>query len=319
MLLICLVPVRYRIKARVAEGFKAKGGVSWLLRLIHVTFAAINAQILCRVRLLGFCLKKLHLGKWGEEEPEKTGDASETSEETDKETESKEKKQNRKSEAKTSGPDKDDADEEGKKDPEEEKKPNKKPDKYEAMFKALEEREKKKEAEKTKAAAGETADEASSDDPSAGTAEKIQAFIDKVTDFWDDDKNRDAVALIERQLLRLGRHLLPTHFLLEGRIGLKDPGSTGQLIGKIYRFYPLYGEHIRVDGVFDRKTVDLYTELKGRLRLGVLVEIVIRLLLNKRCRTWVKQLMKKDKTEKKNKQPEDAQRGRAETDENANG
>lgn len=314
MLLICLVPVRYRIKARVAEGFKAKGGVSWLLRLVHVTFAAINAQILCRVRLLGICLKKLHFGKWGEEEPEQTGEAPETSAETESR-----KQQDKKSEAKASGPDEAAEDEEEKKAPEEEKKPNKKPDKYEAMFKALEEREKKKEAEKAKAAALEPGDEASSDDPSAGTAEKIQAFIDKVTDFWDDEKNRDAVALIERQLLRLGRHLLPTHFLLEGRIGLKDPGSTGQLIGKIYRFYPLYGEHIRVDGVFDRKTVDLYTELKGRLRLGVLVEIVIRLLLNKRCRTWVKQLIKKDKTDKKDKKPQDAQGGRAGSDENANG
>ncbi|MBO4838601.1 MAG: hypothetical protein J5493_04440 [Lachnospiraceae bacterium] len=302
VLLICLVPIRYQIKARVSEGVKAKGDITWLLHLIHVTLAAINAQILCKIKALGICLKKLHLGKWGEEEKEETGSGLEDSERSEKaETDKEAEKQAEKKDDKKDGGE-EEAEDAGS--GEEEKASSRKKDKYEALFKALDEREKKKEEARAKAQNGEE-EAASSDDPSRKTSEKLQELIDKVSAFWDDEKNRDAVALIERQLLRLGKHVVPTHFLLEGEIGLKDPGATGRLIGKIYRFYPLYGSHIRVDGVFDRQTVNLYTELKGRLRLGIFVEIALRLLLNKRCRTWLKQLLHKDKPAKSGETPEE--------------
>ena len=293
VLLICLVPIRYRIKARVSEGVKAKGDITWLLHLVHVTLAAINAQILCKIKALGICLQKLHLGNWGDEDETAEADDAAESEDPGK---TEEKKADQKADEKEEPA----AEEEAAAPDGKEKASSGKKDKYEALFQALDEREKKKEEARAKAESGE-AEEASSDDPSKKTSEKLQEILDKVSEFWDDEKNRDAVALIERQLLRLGKHVVPTHFLLEGEIGLKDPAATGQLVGKIYRFYPLYGDHIRVDGVFDRQTVNLYTELKGRLRLGIFVEIALRLLLNKRCRTWLKQLLKKDKKDKKEK------------------
>lgn len=287
---------------------KAKADITWLLHLIHVTAAAIGAQILCRIKVLGICLKKLHIGNWGSEEdgedtpPEEddrplpaTADHLTAPPEKEAEAKASEEKKPEEKKAEKKKPDKSEEPEEPEEPekPEEPKKPQK-PDKYEALFKALDERERKKEEAREKEKRGETDAAASSDDPSEKTARKLQELLEKVQQFWDDEKNRDAVSLIERQLLRLGKHLLPTYFVLEGEIGLKDPAATGLLIGKIYRFYPLYGDHIRVDGVFDRQTVNLYTEVKGRLRLGILAEIALRLLLNKRCRSWLKQLLKKE-------------------------
>lgn len=281
LLLICLVPIRYQIKGRVAEGVKARGDVTWLLHLIHVWLAAINSQVLCRIKLLGFCLKKLHLGNWGEEEgaaegaaslePEKDSEAK-TPAKKEKEKPKEDKTASRKQEAKA-------------------EKPPKK-DKYDRLFEALEEEEKRKAREKE-------SPEAELSEESKEKLKKIRRLIRQAQDFWEDEKNREAVLLIRRQFLRLGKHVIPTHFLLEGEIGLKDPAATGELIGKIYRYYPLYGDHIRLQGVFDRQTVNLYSELKGRFRLGILVEILLRLLLNKRCRSWARQMLKKDKDQDK--------------------
>lgn len=286
ILLICLVPIRYQIKGRVSEGVKARGDVTWLLHLIHLWLAAINAQILCRIKALGFCLKKLHLGNWGEEEAETAESGRKEAslpEKASGEVPVKQDKEKKKEEKKTSG-------KQGKKT---EAAPKK--DKYERLFEALEEEEKRKARE-------EKGPEAELSEESKARLKKIRDILRRVQDFWEDEQNREAVALIRRQFLKLGKHMIPTHFLLEGEIGLKDPAATGELVGKIYRFYPLYGDHIRLQGVFDRQTVNLYGELKGRFRLGILVEILIRLLLNKRCRSWARQMLKKDKdkdTEKK--------------------
>ena len=280
--LLCLVPLRYQLKARVSEGVKAKADISWLLRLVHVWLGAINAQILCKIKTLGFCLKKLHLGQWGEEKPapaEETAPAE------------AEKKEAPAPQKKEETPPEKEKKKEAKKKNSDSAKPKK--DKYDRLFEALEKEEKRKAQ-----ALEET--EPLPEEKQAMMA-KLKKIIRQVQDFWEDEKNRDAVDLIRRQLLKLGKHLLPTHFLLEGEIGLADPAATGELIGKFYRFYPLYGDHIRLQGVFDRQTVNLYTEVKGRIRLGVLVEVIVRLLLNKRCRSWVRQMMKKDKKEDKKK------------------
>lgn len=279
ILLICLVPIRYQIKGRVAEGVKARGDVTWLLHLIHVWLAAINAQILCKIKGLGFCLKKLHLGNWGEEAAERADAGREEtspSEKAPREVSAKQDKEKAKEDKKASA----------KQEKKAEAAPKK--DKYDRLFEALEEEEKRKAREKE-------GPEAELSEESKARLKKNRHILRQVQDFWEDEKNREAVALIRRQFLKLGKHMLPTHFLLEGEIGLKDPAATGELVGKIYRFYPLYGDHIRLQGVFDRQTVNLYGELKGRFRLGILVEILIRLLLNKRCRSWARQMLKKDK------------------------
>ena len=69
----------------------------------------------------------------------------------------------------------------------------------------------------------------------------------------------------------IGKHFLPTLFRIEGRLGLGDPARTGRLVGTISAFYPVYGDSIRLDGVYDRKETDLYLHIKGRIRLGIFV------------------------------------------------
>ncbi|MBP3729609.1 MAG: hypothetical protein J6H18_05040 [Lachnospiraceae bacterium] len=304
LLLLCLVPIRYRLKGRYQEKLKLRGDVTWLLHLVHIWGGAINLQILCKIRLLGFTLKKLHIGNWGEEpEPEeKIDEASdplpgESSPALPKEAEAKMQKgpeEKKESDQKKPEPKK----EEKKK--EENKKEEKKKEKYEALFEALDKREQRKQEalKKAEESAGEQAQETPEEEEGAAEGlEKLRQFLEQADAFWEDEANQKAVRLLERQLMKLGRHLLPTRFQLEGEIGLSDPAATGRLVGQIYRFYPLYGSHIRVDGIFDRKEINLYGDVRGRFRLGILVEILIRLALNKRLREWFWQLRRKDHQE----------------------
>ncbi len=261
LVLVLCVPIRYDLKARYNEGFRARAGVHWLLRLLHIKAAAINAQILVKVNVFGHCLKKQHLGKWGEEENEEA--ASE--QKPEKEPEKKEEKE----------------------EPEAEEKPPAPAQPFDAVFAEME--EEKPEEEKPGAVPEEAED----------GAEDFREMIRKVEAFLDDEKNQYTIHLILKQLRKLGKHLLPTKFLIEGKLGLDDPAKTGEIIGKVYRFYPLYGDHIRLDGVYDEKVTNVYTEIAGRIRLGILVEIAVRLLLNKNFRQWIGLKKKKNKKDSK--------------------
>ena len=318
LLLVLFVPLRYNVKGRYHEQLKAKLSVSWLLKLIHVKAEAIQTQIRVRICVFGHAFKKMYLGNWGDEK--KTGEeAGNDKKETDGEdaaeaaADKKEKKPEPavKKEEPAPLPEPEEAPAEKAEEPPQEKAPEppkeeKKKDRYDALFEKLEQKaaEKqaeldalkakqealKKEKEKRQEASAEQTPQAPEEREEASFLKTAAEWIEKISDFWDDEKNQDAVYLIERQLLRLGKHLLPTRFQVEGELGLGDPAKTGQIIGKIYRFYPLYGEHIRLDGVYDEKRINIYTEVGGRIRLGVIVGAALRLLLNARIRRWIKEL-----------------------------
>ena len=265
LVLVLCVPIRYDLKGRYNEGLKAKGGVHWLLKLLHIKFAAINAQILVKVNVLGHCFKKMHIGKWDEEPAE--DEAQKAEEKAGEKAEEKQEK--------------------------EEKKPEP-AQPFDAVFAKMDEEAAEQEHKKK---------EKKEEQPSVPAektegGEDLKEWFRKAEEFLDDEKNQYTIHLVLKQLRRLGKHLLPTKFLIEGKLGTGDPAKTGEIVGKVYRFYPLYGDHIRLDGVYDEKVTDVYAELAGRIRLGVFVEIAVRLLLNKNFRSWLKQ-MKKDKNEEK--------------------
>ena len=293
VILVLAVPFRYDIKARYHEGVKAKGGVHWLLKLIHVKFAAINAQVLVKVNVLGHTFKKLHVGNWGEKppkpdpEPEEARPVSEGEDIFSAQDEPE-------SDAAEPAPEAEESSAETEEKPAEETaapEPEEKP-----------EEEKAEEAPDSSEASAEAGQEEgkSLDERLEELEEKWDALMEKYDTaeaFLSDEKNQKTISLILKQLKKLGKHLLPTHFLLDGDLGLKDPAKTANLMAKIYRFYPLLGENIRLRGVYDRPETNLYAELKGRLRLGIIVEIALRLLLNKNFRRWLKYFLKKSKGE----------------------
>ena len=70
-------------------------------------------------------------------------------------------------------------------------------------------------------------------------------------------------------------------------------------MGLIYSLYPVYKEHIQIQGNYQEPVMRFRVEMKGRLRLGLFVSVGLRLLLNRNLRQWIKKLMHKDKNKEK--------------------
>ena len=267
ILLLLLVPVRYHLKARFEKKVKARLSVGWLLKLIQLKITAINLQALLRLKLLWFSLYKCHLGNWGEEEEDTSPDRKEEkqtqalkSDNQNISSKDKDKIKDKKSTAPAAFAEK------------------KKQD-FDPLFEELA----KIEAEEAKKDADDGKDDAE---------ESPEAFYRKIMIFLEDEKNQESLALCVRQLKKLGKHLQPTYFQIEGEIGLKNPADTALLLARIYRLYPLYGKTIQIRGNFQEPVTDVFLEIKGRLRLGTLIWIALRLWINKNFRSW----LKKDKS-----------------------
>lgn len=123
------------------------------------------------------------------------------------------------------------------------------------------------------------------------TAEKVKGYYRKAALFWEDEENRKTLALIKKEFSRLLLHLKPVR--LEGNItfGLEDPCLMGQILSAAALFYPLYGKQLEICPVFDEKILEGEIRIRGRLRLGTILFICIRLLLDRNLRNLFRKYM----------------------------
>ena len=303
LLIVLLVPLRLNVKARYDEEVKARVHVTWLLRAVHVKLEWLKDHGLLRARLLGLkTLTKKHLGDWGPE-PQKAEEPSGETEEAAAESgtasaEAAEKPASAEEGSAASGTEEKPAAAEAVSSEEKPAAAEEKPQTAEEKPSPAE--EKPASAPKPEAKE-ESAGEPEEELPRLASIEKkldeIAGKIDEFQGYWYDEKNRKTVRLIGKQLKKIGRHLKPTHFLVEGELGFGDPAKTGKIMGTLYSFYPVFRDHIRIQGNYEEQVMKLRLELKGRLRLGIFVEVALRLLLNKNLRQWIKKLTHKDKDE----------------------
>ena len=293
LLIVLLVPFRLNVKARYDEEVRARVHVSWLLRVVHVKFEWLKDHGLLRAKLLGIkTLVKKHIGDWGPQpaENEAASDKKNKPEKAEK-VETTE-------ETKPTEPGNEPASLDA---------PSSSSTKPDDSGKTEAKTEETSAGADPAAAAGKTGEETVKDSseeemPRLAALDEKLAHIaekwDEIQGCWYDEKNRKTVRLIGKQLKKIGRHLKPTHFLVEGELGFGDPAKTGKIMGTLYSFYPVFRDHIRIDGNYEEQVMKLRLELKGRLRLGIFVEVALRLLLNKNLRHWIKKLTHKDKNEK---------------------
>lgn len=251
LLIVLLVPLRLNVAARYDEEVKARVHVTWLLRAVHVKLEWLKYHGLLRARLLGLkTLMKKHIGDWGPE-PQKAeeppGGMEEAAAESGTAAAEAEEKPSPAEEKPSSA--------EEKPSPAEEKPAStSKPEAKEEPAEPADEK-----AGEAASAAQETASGTEEKEPAGEPEEDLPQFaaiekkldeiagkIDEFQGYWYDEKNRKTVRLIGRQLKKIGRHLKPTHFLVEGELGFGDPAKTGKIMGTLYSFYPVFRDHIRI-------------------------------------------------------------------------
>jgi predicted DNA-binding protein (MmcQ/YjbR family) len=112
--------------------------------------------------------------------------------------------------------------------------------------------------------------------------------------FLDNEDNRKTLRLLKRQGFRLVRHVFPHRLRGEIRFGFDDPYTTGQILTWISPFYGLYAGKINLIPVFEEKALDGELSLKGRIRLGTILILVVRVLLNKNFRRLLREFQSRD-------------------------
>lgn len=104
--------------------------------------------------------------------------------------------------------------------------------------------------------------------------------LELVKCFLQDEQNRLGLQMIYHSLKKTLKHSLPKR--IKGRIqfGTGDPCSTGQALGAVSLLYAYYGNSVTVIPDFHNEIMLGYIMIKGRIRIGTLLIIAIKLFIN---------------------------------------
>lgn len=123
-----------------------------------------------------------------------------------------------------------------------------------------------------------------------GKIDELNRKKDRLMRQLQDEQNQFAVKEIFRTLGKLLKHIRPRKLKVKGRLGFDDPAQTGQVFGIIGMLMPLYGEHIQLEAVFDEKIMEGELYLSGRIRIGTLLWLAIRLVTRREVRRLIAQV-----------------------------
>lgn len=278
LLLVLLVPVRYRFLCSYEEELRAEAKITWLLHLLSVS-AVYGQSFTVSVRLFGFPLKgkKKEETEYQEDWPDeeiKEADGTEElcgsrqREEGIEETEEKEEESAVKERR-----------------PEEETKdiPGVIPERKEGGHGSPRRR-------KSFSAKGVF----------SKVKFRFQAFCAKVKEaeekgkkirvFLEDPANQRSFG----HALRMVKHILPRKLSGTVEFGFEDPSVTGQAAALLSFAYARWGDSLRITPVFDETVLKVQAKGRGRMVLGAVLFWCVRILMNKNIRRLIWGRRRKD-------------------------
>lgn len=126
------------------------------------------------------------------------------------------------------------------------------------------------------------------------TAENITEKKDGIQEWITNEENKKTVRLLFRQTKKLILHILPRKGKGNVVFGFEDPYITGQVLTYLSVVYPFCHRHLEFLPIFDcdRLVLEADGDFRGRIRLGALLAIAVRVLLNKNFRVILKRWMR---------------------------
>lgn len=273
LLILCLllfVPIRYDIRAKYQEQPDIRVRISYLLKAVRARFVLTGKESSLRVKVLWFTL----MG--GDEEkkkkPKRTKRKKKQEEpEMPEMTEPKENPGREEETAKTSP----DNGQTAVKEPEPAK-PSEKEPKSRQEEKSGKKKTSKKKAEKDK--------KTRTDSPSGGimgTIKQISALI---------KENKKVIAFLFKQLKALLKHILPGSHVINLKLGLEDPAALGEILGAAAVIRSATNLAINITPYFNEKIMEADCHFKGRIRLGKLLFIALKIYFNKDIKRIIRQV-----------------------------
>ena len=105
--------------------------------------------------------------------------------------------------------------------------------------------------------------------------------------FIENEENQKSFRLIKRQLMRVLRHIFPRKLSGQVTFGMEDPYLMGQILSVAAFLYPVYGKKIDLTPVMDANALDGELSFRGRVQIGVLALMALRIWMDKNVRTQV--------------------------------
>ncbi|GLB29276.1 hypothetical protein LAD12857_11990 [Lacrimispora amygdalina] len=120
------------------------------------------------------------------------------------------------------------------------------------------------------------------------TLRNMKEKKDEIQTFLSNSENQKTAKLLYRQGKRLVRHIFPIKGHGNVTFGFEDPGLTGQALMAASLLYPFFHKYWDLYPVFDRSVFTAEGTFRGRIRLGTVLMIGLRMLLDKNFRTLLK-------------------------------
>ena len=117
--------------------------------------------------------------------------------------------------------------------------------------------------------------------------DKIKRMVKRYREmkaFALDERTKAAVSLVWKQAGVLLGQALPRKIRGRLHFGTEDPALTGQILGAIGIFYPLFMDNVKVEPDFEKPALEGELSLKGRLRIVTVLGIAWRLYRDKNVR-----------------------------------
>ena len=121
---------------------------------------------------------------------------------------------------------------------------------------------------------------------------EINQKKDQLIEQLKKEENQRTFRLVVRQLIAIVKHILPRR--MKGRIkfGFDDPFKTGQILTYVSPFYGLYAKHLELIPVFEEQVMEGELNLRGRIRIGTVLVLAVRILFDKNFRRLLRKLQK---------------------------
>jgi hypothetical protein len=114
------------------------------------------------------------------------------------------------------------------------------------------------------------------------TVVNIKQKIGLISDFIQNEINREGFKITYSSVKKLLKHILPTKLKSKIIFGTGDPCSTGQALGVMGILYSFYGDKVQITPDFENKRLEGSHYARGRIRLITILIIVIKLIIDKR-------------------------------------
>ena len=105
-----------------------------------------------------------------------------------------------------------------------------------------------------------------------------------------DEGNQKNIRFLADCLKRVLKHVFPRKGTLRLVFGFDDPSSTGQVLAWVGPFYPLYGQIVTLQPVFDRSILEGEGDVRGRIRLFTILRIGFQIRRNRDVWNMLKKL-----------------------------